>query len=109
MIELIADTAVIVEQLAVHEPQGYVAQAAVAKRLVGLFYRQRQQIRGVADVMLGDISGVEDPEIDRDGLGFQGLALRIGKWRNDRLGRCCAWLGRFLGVGCWDAVACGPW
>jgi hypothetical protein len=62
-----------------HVPQGDVGRAAVWKRRVGLFYRQRQQIGGVADVMLGYVSGVEDHEIDRDFLGLQGLALRIDR------------------------------
>ena len=73
--------------LGMHQPQLDVAEAAVPECLVGFLDGERQQVRGIADVPLGHVVGVDHHQIDRDVLGFERLAVRIEERRNFRLGR----------------------
>ena len=77
VLEVLAARLVVIDELAMHETQGDVRDAAVAERFVGLLDGKLQKIGGITDVAACRSFGVKQHEIDGDFLGLELLAFDL--------------------------------
>src|SRR5215467_876818 len=109
MRELIIARRIVVDGLSVYEPQPDVAKPTVLEGLVRFLDGQRQQIRGLADVALGDVVRVEDHDIDRDVLGLKRLAIGVRERSHAGLDQRARRLGCPIAIADGSTVASANW